>query len=336
MMTMNRRQTTRKKSPPRNTAARDGGEASQDFARVWGILAHIVTPTTVVAAIMMYFGAVRTNAMYRQLGVDQSMLGLSFQDYVLRSVTVAIEPLVMVLVVILVAVPAHVWLARSITQHRTATMQALPVVVELGIASAVVGVMWMAGWVKPSSPLITGIVGWLDRSIPLIMPICLGLGAFVLVYSAFLYRRVNPPHRTVNPRTAIRTDQIVQRTVCAALLLVLLLWSVTVYAEGQGREAAARYRAHPELLPSTVVYAARRLYLEGPGITETTMPDPNAMFRYRYTGLRLLIHSNRRYFLLPACAAMSSWARAIAIPADDSLRLEFSMFQVPQECPPGR
>ncbi|MEV0196787.1 hypothetical protein [Nonomuraea sp. NPDC050691] len=170
----------------------------------------------------------------------------------------------------------------------------------------------------------------MNRSVPLIMPICLGLGVFVLVYSASLYRRVN------SPRTASATDQIVQRTVCAALLLVLLLWSVTVYAQGRGREAAEQFRAHPEWLRSTVVYAARRLYLEGPGIRETTLTDTNAMFRYRYTGLRLLIHSNRRYFLLPACWATSPWARAIALPADDSLRLEFSMYRVPPECPPGR
>ncbi|MBN6058469.1 hypothetical protein JYK22_41505, partial [Nonomuraea sp. RK-328] len=334
---MNRRPRTHKKPPPSNTAAREEGEAGQDFARVWGILARIVTPTTMVAAIMMYFGAVRTNTMYRSLGVEQSMLGLSFQEYVLRSVSVTIEPLVLVLVVVLLAAPAHVWLTRSIARHRTATMRTLPVVVELGIASVVVGVMWIAGWVRPSSPLVTAMVDEVNLSFPLVTPICLGFGVFVLVYSAYLYRRVNPPYRTVNsPRTATPTDQIVQRTICAALLLVLLLWSVTVYAEGLGREAAEQYRAHPEWLPSTVVYAARRLYLEGPGITETPLPDPDAMFRYRYTGLRLLIHSNRRYFLLPACWATSPRARAIALPADDSLRLEFSMLPLPSECSPGQ
>lgn len=301
--------------PPMNTSARNDGEAGQDFTRVWPVLAHIVTPTTLVTAIMMYFGAVRTNAMYGRLGVDSSMLGLPFQEYVLRSVTLTIEPLVLVLVVALIAPPVHVWLTRSVAGHHTATMRMVAIVAVLGVAGAMVGVMGMAGWVGLP---------------PFVMPICLGLGVFVLVYSASLYRRVNP-QRTTSP-----TDQIVQRTVCAVLLLLLLLWSVTEFAEQRGWEAADQYRADPGMLPNTVVYATRRLYLEGPGITETTLPDPNAMFRYRYTGLRLLIHSNRRYFLLPACWTTSPWARAIALPADDSLRLEFFLINVLPECPHGQ
>ncbi|MFG1694057.1 hypothetical protein [Nonomuraea sp. NPDC049309] len=113
-------------------------------------------------------------------------------------------------------------------------------------------------------------------------------------------------------------------------------WSVTEYAQQRGREAADRYWADPGRLPSTVVYAVRRLFLEGPGITGTVLADPNAMYRHRCTGLRLLIHSNQRYFLLPACFATSPWARAIALPADASLRLELHMLKIPPECPPGQ
>ncbi|MGW0803389.1 hypothetical protein [Nonomuraea sp. NPDC002799] len=296
-----------------STSARKGdGAVGQDFSRMWGILAHIVTPTTFVTAIMMYFGAVRANTMYGRLGVDQSMLGLSIQDYVLRSVTLTIEPLVLVLMVALIAPPAHAWLVRSAGRHRTAATRAIAAAAVLGVAGAVVGILGMAGW--------AGLP-------PFVMPICLGLGIFVLVYSASLYRRVDP-----RP-TASGTDQTVRRTVCVALLLVLLLWAVTEFAQLRGREAADRYRMDPGRLPSTVVYAARRLYLEGPGITETTLPDPQAMFRYRYTGLRLLIHSNQRYFLLPACWATSPWARAIALPADASVRLEFFVLKVPPVCP---
>ncbi|MEV4110200.1 hypothetical protein [Nonomuraea sp. NPDC049695] len=293
--------------------ADDGGEPGQDLARVWGILAHIVAPTTLVVAIMMYFGAVYTNNMYGRLGVDSSMLGLSVQDYVLRSVPVAIEPLVVVLLAALIVPSAHACLIRSCTRHRTATTWSLAAAAVLGAVAVGAGILSIAGRMTQLPPIF--------------MPICLGLGIFVVAYSWSLYTRFNP-RQTISP-----AGRMVQRTVCVALLLVLLLWAVTDYARQRGQERAYQYWAHSAMLPSTVVYAPRRLYLEGPGITETTLPDPNAMFRYRYTGLRLLIDSNRRYFLLPACWATSPEARAIALPADDSLRLEFFMISQAPDCP---
>ncbi|MEQ4720604.1 hypothetical protein [Nonomuraea sp. B19D2] len=293
-------------------SAGDGGEAGQDLARVWGILAQIVAPTTLVAAIMMYFGAVYRNTLYGRLGVHQSMLGLSVQDYVQSSPSLAIEPLVWVLLAVLVAPWVHAGLVRFFAGHRTATTRTLVVMAVLGAACAGAGIMWIAGW----------------RELPpIFMPICLGLGVFVLVYAFSLYVRFNP-RQTISP-----AGQILQRTVCVTLLLVLLLWAVADFAQRRGQEVADQYRADPGMLPSTVVYAPRRLYLEGPGITETTLPDPNATFRYRYFGLRLLLHSNRRYFLLPDCWATNPEARAIALPADDSLRLEFAIVHPEPDCP---
>ncbi|MFB9200144.1 hypothetical protein ACFFV7_02970 [Nonomuraea spiralis] len=297
--------------PTGDPAGGDGG-AGQDLSRMWTVLAHVVTPTTLVTAILVYFGAVRANTMYGRLGVDQSMLGLSLQDYALRSVTLTIEPLIVVLVAALIAPPVHAWLARTAERHRTAAKWAIRGAAVLGTGCAAVGIAGMAGWVELP---------------PFGMPFCLGLGVFVLVYGASLHQRLNPR------RTSSATEQIVRRTVCMTLLLVLLLWVITEFAESRGRAAADLYRLDPGRLPSTVVYATRRLYLEGPGITETTLPDPNAMYRYRYTGLRLLIHSNQRYFLLPACWATDPWARAIALPADDSLRLEFGVLKMPPDCP---
>ncbi|QYC42229.1 hypothetical protein Nocox_23125 [Nonomuraea coxensis DSM 45129] len=298
--------------PPAETPAGDGPAPGQDLTRVWTVITHVVTPTTFVAAIMMYIGAVRANTMYARLGVDQSMLGLSFQDYVLRSVALTIEPLILLLVVALIAPPLHGWLLRSATSHPKAMTRVIAVMAVLGAVSVAVGIVAMAGW----------------RRMPFyVVPCCLGLGVFVLVYGISLHQRIHP-----RPASS-PTDQILRRTVCVALLLVLLLWAVTLYAQQRGAEAALRYRMDPAAMPSTVVYAARRLYLEGRGIVETPLPDTTAEYRYRYTGLRLLIHSNQRYFLLPACWATDPWARAVVLPADGSLRLEFSVRKTPPECP---
>ncbi|MEV5555388.1 hypothetical protein AB0L44_17175 [Nonomuraea wenchangensis] len=299
--------------PPSPNGPTPGAEApsAPDLTRVWSVLAHVVTPTTFVAAVMTYVGAVRANTMYAGLGIEQSMLGLSLQEYVLRSVAPAIEPLILLLVLALIAPTAHRWLPRSADRHRTVTTRMITVMAVLGTVSVAVGVVAMAGW-------------W--RAPFYVVPFYLGIGVFV--YGDSLRRRIR-----TRPASS-SADQLVRRTVCAALLLVLLLWAVTLYAQRRGAEAALQYRVDSAGLPSAVVYAVRRLHLEGPGIKETELPDPAAMYRYRYTGLRLLIHSNQRYFLLPACWASDPWARAIALPADESLRLEFSVRRTRPECPP--
>jgi hypothetical protein len=92
----------------------------------------------------------------------------------------------------------------------------------------------------------------------------------------------------------------------------------------------------PTPLPGVVVYAPRRLELEGPGITESRLPDATAQYRYRYAGLSLLTRSNQRYFLLPACWATDPQARAIALPDDPSLRLEFFPVTTYPSCPPAQ
>lgn len=289
----------------------------QDLTRMWSVLAHIVTPTTFVAALMMYFGSVRANTTYRSLGVDPSMLGLSFQDYVLRSVGTTVEPLVLVLLVALFALPVHALIVRYVTRHRRTTRCAVAVLAVLGAGGVLAGVMGLAGWVRPptKAPVI---------------PILLALGVLALGFSTFL-------HATVHPRGTGRgpfAHRVVSRTIFVALLILLLLWSVASYARIRGEDEANHLRRYPGLLPGAVVYAPRRLYLEGAGITERVYPDSTAMFRYRYTGLRLLIESNRRYFLLPACWATTPEARAIALPDDESFRLEFYVVTTPPVCPP--
>lgn len=251
----------------------DEPAAGQDFARVWRVLAHIVTPSTVVAALMIYVGAVRVNTLYRTLGVHPTMLDLSYQEYALHSAS-------------------------------------------FGAAGALAGLLGAAGWLRPPTHAP-------------VVPMGLGLSVFALGYAASLYAKVKPrPGHSP-------TGWVVQRTVFVALLMVLLLWSLTVLTQTRAQEAVDNLRHQSWTLPGAVVYTPQRSHLAGAGITETPLPGQNAMYRYRYSGLSLLIHSNDKYFLLPACWPMTWPIQAIALPADGSLRLEFFSHTVPPACPPG-
>ena len=74
--------------------------------------------------------------------------------------------------------------------------------------------------------------------------------------------------------------------------------------------------------PSAVVYSAKRLQLDSPGVRETALQDPDAAYRFRYSGLKLVLRSNDKYFLLPA-----GWSgpdgSIIVLPDSEALRVEF-------------
>src|SRR5919106_2211839 len=70
------------KPPSRTTPAR-GRSAWSSMSEV---ITTFVAPTTLVGALVFYFGWTRTRAWWLYFGVDPSVLGFSNQDYVLRSV----------------------------------------------------------------------------------------------------------------------------------------------------------------------------------------------------------------------------------------------------------
>ncbi|MER6004997.1 hypothetical protein ABT120_41080 [Nonomuraea angiospora] len=296
-----------------------GGDGpGQDIVRVGRILAQIVAPTTFIASLLMYLGTVRLNNMYWALGINSSMLSFPFQEYVMASVKVADEPLALVLLLLLMAPLVHAVLIRFTTWHRTALARTILILFTLGAVSLAVAVAAMADWPR----------SW-DQP-HFVKPLFLGLGAILLVYSAYLYTTLHS-----GPLIS-STGQIVQRTTLAALALLPMLWYMEDRASEMGREAAKAIREHPEeTLVAAVVYARQRLNLEGPGIDESLLPDPNAEFRYRYTGLRFLIESNRQYFLVPVCWGSTPGARTIALPADGSIRLETLNVMTKQPCSKG-
>ena len=72
------------------------------------------------------------------------------------------------------------------------------------------------------------------------------------------------------------------------------------------------------------VYTPQRLELEGDGVVERPLRGDDLAYRYRYSGLRLLIRSGGKYFLLP-----DSWTRgsgaAIVLADSPDYRFEFGV-----------
>jgi hypothetical protein len=110
----------------------------------------------------------------------------------------------------------------------------------------------------------------------------------------------------------------------AAFLLVSvgLYWAVGNYAFGVGTGRALQLqRALPDQ-PAAVLYSERSQSLVVPGVTEVRCADPDAAYRFRYDGLRLVRQAGNQYLLVA-----STWTRdtgtAVLIPRGAGVRLEF-------------
>jgi len=278
----------------------------QGFARLARITGEVAAPTTLVVALMVYFGWARTSVQYAVFGIDRGTLGLSVQDYLFRSVNETFRPLAVLLFALLVAIPGHAAIVRSLGRRPRLTSPVCATLGTVGVILAAIGLLGLAR-------LVTYPVRW-----PLV-PMSLGLGVLLVGYGAALYTAAT--QRPLVPAEGSPALRQIANVAFATFLVHTLFWSVAVYAQLRGFAAAGAVAERPASLPGVVVFAPQQLHLEGPGIRETTLPGDEARYRYRYDGLRLLLRSNERYFLLP-----EQWRagdRAVVLLDEPSVRVEF-------------
>src|SRR5215510_12251894 len=82
-------------------------QRSADIWRTVELAASVVGPVTVLAALLYYFGWVRTAALFDYFGIDQRLLGYTTQDYLARSAGVAFRPTTALVLGALAAIVAH-------------------------------------------------------------------------------------------------------------------------------------------------------------------------------------------------------------------------------------
>jgi hypothetical protein len=101
-----------------------------------------------------------------------------------------------------------------------------------------------------------------------------------------------------------------------------LFWAAANYSRAVGYGRAAEQVRALATQPAVALYSHQRLSLQAPGVRELRCRDPEAAYRFRYDGLKLVLHAGNQYVFLPA-----EWTRrdgvAILLAANDALRLEF-------------
>jgi hypothetical protein len=90
----------------------------------------------------------------------------------------------------------------------------------------------------------------------------------------------------------------VERAMTVTAALLAAFWVTTVCATEAGEGIARQVDAAPGTLPLVTLFSERHVDLPGAAVTSTRHESPEGTPLYRYTGLRLLAHSNDRWFLI--------------------------------------
>lgn len=282
--------------------------------------ASVVAPLSVLTALLFYFGYASSRAQYEYFGVDVDTIGLSTQDYVMRSPAALLTPLlVLVLIAVAVATTHDVVRRRirvattgtthddaKVAQRSTGRLARLHTAVRaVGLAGQLllaVGTLMLLGYAALRS--------W--PPYPMVTPLVMGVGAGLALYGARVVGILRPEDR---PRPSV--------VLTLALVLVTdVFWATATLAQWSGRGSAHDIARHLDRLPAVLVDTRERLSLRSPNVQETTLPASTGQtFHYRYRGLHLLIQGKERLFLVPGAWSPSDFT--LVLPMDGSVRLQF-------------
>jgi hypothetical protein len=263
------------------------------------VVAKIGSPIALGTALLFYFGWVRADAQARALGYDVTLLGLSTSDYVLRSVSVLFLPIVLLLVVALACYLLHPRLLRWLANRAPNRARLL---------IAVLKAAWL--W----CPLLGMVIFvTVPQSRPLLIPLSLTAGILLAIYGNRCDRQL---HAKKPARSAVTALALV-------LLAVVVFWDVERIASLTGQGFAEYIAAQPSQFAKITIFSAKRLELTAPGVSEKAIGTDASAYRFRYDGLRLLLHSDGKHFLL-AYGSTGASPTVIVLPDNDQLRVEFS------------
>ncbi|WP_143447568.1 hypothetical protein [Kineosporia sp. R_H_3] len=290
----------RRPTPPPTTAA----NPVPTLRAVTGPLLTLLANVAVLTALLVYFGWQRTESEAAALGIDESVLGLGTQDYVLRSVGPVLRLLAVVGVSGYLAVRLDSW-TRGRIEARPETDRLLDVLTLLMLWS------WL---VLPLAVVALSFRVWAVAYVA--FPFAIGLGALLVPYARVLRARRGlggePPPG----------DRAAERLLSVLVLAVTLFWGTSNYAELVGEGIADRIRTGAAAATPAAVYSPHPLEIAGAGVVVERFPGPT--YGYRYTGLRLLERSTEGYVLLAGDWSTDDAAGVVVIlPSGAPLRFEF-------------
>jgi hypothetical protein len=275
----------------------------------------VVAPFTLLTALLFYFGWASTNSLWMYFGVDQSAIGFSAQDYILRAIRPLFWPLGILVLLALAVLEADAEIDCMLhgRRHRD-VIDRLPAV----IASGAAGILIVALIRRGGYPLF--------GNQPVVMPALFALGTGALSYAAQLRRRILEFERRIPPGAEsprARSATTLKSSLAWALLILSIFWMLGDWASDEGLRRGQVLGANLSAQPGVVIHSKESLAIDGPGVQMDVSSDPASAYHYTYRGLRLLVRAGNRFFLVP-----SGWTpgtgSAVVVPESDRLRVDYT------------
>jgi hypothetical protein len=281
------------------------------------IVGTVVAPTTLLTVLMLYFGRLHATGLFDYFGVQQTVLDLTPQDFLVRSADGLIIPLVVVAIVAVIAL----WLHQVLTQL-------LSIAVRRAVLRVLIPVAAVAGVGLVGVALVDAFGSGLFDGFGEARGLALAVGAVLLAYAARLVRLFAAERRGRRPRRVPIGVLVAEWAAMLVLVSVGLFWAVGTYAAEVGAGRGAQLEALLPDLPEVAVYSKENLHLVAPGVVQHTCEGEGEgegeAYGFRYDGLRMVMQSGSQYLLLPAAWTRDAGA-AILLARNDSIRLEFSV-----------
>jgi hypothetical protein len=255
--------------------------------------AGIVAPVTLISALLFYFGYVSARSQYEYFGIDVDTIGLSTQDYVMRSP----QPLLVPLLVLTLLAVAGLLLHNAIKPTRTAVRRSLVAAAALLVLGVIALFLYPAIGDVPYYALV--------------VPLVIGLAAAALGYLSY-----------VAARLADRRPPVILIVLLGVVTTTCAFWATATTAEYSGRGLAKSDAENLGRFPAVILDTKERLQLRSPGLEETALrPGAGQTFNYRYRGLRVLVVGDNRLFLVPQRWNPSNTTLVVSL--DSSIRVQF-------------
>jgi hypothetical protein len=269
------------RSRPLTNLETEESQAAPDISAGWRVVGVVAGQTTLVTALLYYFGWTRTQAVMGYFGINSAIARLSVNDYIIRSLSIGVRMLIILGLLALILLLGHRWLSAVLASRQRPSLTRLTILICVltGFSLCVAGMLGFYNWVVYSTQY------------PFV-PVMIAVGVTLVGYGFHLYSadRPNPQSRRLSART--------QAAVVVVLDIVLIFWAVAVYANITGGQAAKQLASNLATQPSVAIYSEKPLGLNPPAKVQQ-LPASYSQYRYLYTNLKLLLYSAGQYFLVP-------------------------------------
>ncbi|MET8677966.1 hypothetical protein ABZW18_10325 [Streptomyces sp. NPDC004647] len=248
------------------------------------------------AALMFYAGAMYASAYYAYFRVQAFSLGFSFFELVLQSLRLITMPVLITMALAVLAPKLPELLASLGVPRRPVLLAQRAGRTLAGLHPLIVlaGICLMALW-------------------PYIQPY--RWAAPVLVASGLLLGQTRAAQQPPRPSSGWRSGLPI------AIAGLFLIWAVALAAGQQGRQEAEKTADLLVRRTAVVLLSTERLAMSGPSGLRSEDLGEGQHYRYRYSGLRLLVERDKRYYLLPLGWQYRTDSTYV-IEDDDSIRVE--------------